>query len=394
MNRDASIDLQAGRDVQRPLQFRKDLRLFPPRHDAEDRRHTVYDPRTDLSYFLGEAELLVARQFDGQRSTEEIVEQFRQAHGKQLTVTKLQAFGQKLRQLGLLTEVGQTSEHKVMDPAIGISYGPLKALLMIPVLRMDPARQLAWLHANFRGLCSVWFAMLGLALIAGALGLLQQHWGAFLTDAQAVYGGDARWLLWHYPVVVVSIYFHEIGHALSCHHYKVRITDFGIAVYLLLATGWARPLQSDWALLSRRQRLITIFMGPFASLLFAAVGVFLWQGAVAAGLPPGFARTLGVVMAVSATLALVPTLLPMFNGDTYLAITELLGIPRLRQRAFRYLKDLRKGQQHEVPLSRRRKALYGFTIVGTVLGWLVVWYLLVRLAIGIYQWLSPWLAGL
>lgn len=394
MNGDASIDLQASRAAHQPLQFRKDLRLFPPRADAEDRRHTVYDPQTDLSYFLGEAELLVATQFDGQRSAEQIVEQLRQAHGKSLTVQKLLAYGQKLRQLGLLTGTGPKDGQKVMDPAIGISYGPLKAMLMIPVLRMDPARQLAWLHANFRALCSVWFAALGLALIAGALLLLQRHWGAFLTDARAVYGGDARWLLWHYPVVVVSIYFHEIGHALSCHHYKVRITDFGIAVYLLLATGWARPLQSDWALLSRRQRLITIFMGPFASLLFAAVGVFAWQGAVAAEPSHGFARTLGVVMAVSATLALIPTLLPIFNGDTYLAITELLGIPRLRQRAFRYLKDLRKGQSHEAHLSPRRKALYWLTIIGTVLGWLVVWYLLIRLAIGIYQWLSPWLAGL
>lgn len=377
-----------------PLRFRPDLRLFTPRDDAGDRRHTVYDAATDLSYFLGGPELLVAQLFDGQRSLEDIALVLQREHGRVLSLDKLQAFERKLSQLGLLCDADNTTQRRPMDPAIGISYGPLKAWLLIPVLRMDPGPMLQWLYGHVRWLCSPWFALSSMLLIAAAVAGLAGRWDGFVRDTQSVYGGHPSWLLWHYPVVVVSIFCHEIGHALSCRHYRVRITDFGIAVYLLLATGWARPLQADWSLLHKRQRLISIFMGPFASVLFASAGAFLWLAVAASGNAasqgtPGFWQTLGVVMVVSALAALVPTLLPMFNGDTYLAITEMFGIPRLRQRAFRYLKDLARGRAQEPHLSQRRKLIYLVTVAGTSVGWVVVWFMLVQLALAIHRWLAP-----
>ncbi|WP_460426191.1 M50 family metallopeptidase [Azotobacter armeniacus] len=372
-----------------------DLRLFPPQGDAGDRRHTIYDPRTDLSYFLGAGELLVAQLFDGQRSLEDIAAHLAREHGKACSMKTLAAFEHKLIQLGLLADSLEAKSKKLLDPAIGISYGPLKALLMIPVLRMNPAVMLNFLYWHCRWLCTPGFAILGAGIILAALACIANGHEAFWQDTKAVYGGNASWLLWHYPVVVVSIFFHEIGHALTCRHYRVRITDFGIAVYLLLATGWARPLQGDWSALHKHQRIISIVMGPYASLLFAAIGVLLWQGTrtmlMGAGSSVGdalaFWHTIGVVMAVSSTMALIPTLLPMFNGDTYLAITELIGIPRLRQRAFGYVKGLGSRSPHKEHLSPRRKLLYWLTVAGTALGWVVVWALLVQLALLIYQWL-------
>jgi putative peptide zinc metalloprotease protein len=190
-------------------------------------------------------------------------------------------------------------------------------------------------------------------------------------------------LLWHYPVILLSIVVHEIGHAMPCRHYKVRLTDFGAAIYVLLATGWARPLQADWAMLTRQQKMVAIVMGPWASLLFAAVGVWVWSYG------EGWLHTLGVVMAVSSTLALIPTLLPMFNGDTYLAICELSGEPRLRQRAFHYARRwLGRGQDeshassqasrvvdsHECAEGLRKTRIWFFLILAlTVLGWVLVW---------------------
>ena len=142
---------------------------------------------------------------------------------------------------------------------------------------------------------------------AGVAGIVAAVAGAVLAsaplgrDIAAVYGNGVHWLLWHYPVVVVSIFFHEIGHALTCRRYGVRVTDFGIAVYLLLATGWARPLQGDWTALQRRERILTIVMGPYASLLFAAAGLAVWALAPAGS----HWHTTGLVMAVSASVALV-----------------------------------------------------------------------------------------
>ena len=372
------------------LSFRPELRVYDSRPGEADRRYTVYDPVTDLSYFLGPRELMIARLFDGRRSVADVAACAAGELHSEVPLQKVEALQNRLMQYGLLEEPGSARHRRVRDPAAGISYGPLKSLLMVPVLRIDPGVFLDRLYRRFAWLCTPAFVGVGLAVMLLAIAVLLPAGGDFLGDAGAIYGNGPHWLLWHYPVVVVSILLHEVGHALACRHYRVRITDFGVAVYLLLATGWARPLQRDWESIPRSQRLVAIAMGPYVSLLFAAAGVLLWRWG-----PEGVLHTAAVVAAVSSTLALIPTLLPMFNGDAYLALTEMAGVPRLRQRAFRYAKLLCTGGCQEEHLSRGRKWLYAFVIFAAVAGWLAVWALLVYMVLLVlpvieYLFLGSW----
>jgi putative peptide zinc metalloprotease protein len=347
--------------------FRSDLRVFAPQSDDPDRRYTVYDPVSDLSYYLGSSELFIARIFDGSRTPAD-VSAWLLSQRRHVPEEKLVAFERRLRQLGLLSVPGGRAA-RVRDPATGISYGPLKAALSITVLRFQPEKLLDVIFGQGAWLCSRAFVLGGLALILVALACVMSNVDAFVGDVIRVYAHGWHWMLWHYPVIVVSIAVHELGHALACRLYKVRITDFGIAIYLLLATGWARPLQRDWSALPRRARLITIVMGPYASLLFVALGVAVWRWAS----EDSVAHTLGIVMAVSASAAVVPTLLPFFNGDTYLAITEYFGVPRLRQRAFRYVHDqLRRRPGGERP-TRKCRTLYWAVAFGSAVGWGAAW---------------------
>lgn len=363
------------------LSFRSDLRVYPPRPDSGDSQYTIYDPASDLSYFLGANELMVARLFDGQRSLADIMAHLESQRRRRIPLEKLAAFEKRLQNLGILAVPGSVPSTRLRDPAAGISYGPLKSLLIIPLLRMQPTALLDQVYARFGWLCSRGFVFAGLAAILAAIAVAVARREPFVSDVVAVYGNGIGWLAWHYPVVVVSIAFHELGHALACRLYRVRVTDFGIAIYLLMATGWARPLQGDWMALARRERMITIVMGPYASLLFSSLGVGIWMVA-AAGSPW---QTLGVVMAVSASLSLIPTLLPIFNGDTYLALTEYLRIPRLRQRAFQYVKETLRSRRHEESLTPGRKALYWTTVVATSLGWVLAWGLLLFLLAKIFR---------
>ncbi|CAM2171629.1 putative peptide zinc metalloprotease protein [Paraburkholderia sacchari] len=347
--------------------FRSDLRIFAPQADDPDRRYTIYDPASDLSYYLGASELAVAQLFDGMRSAADVSASLG-VQGIALSEEKAATFERRLHQLGLLAVPGGRSA-RLRDPATGISYGPLKAVLSIPVMRFAPERLLDAIFEHAPRFCSRTFVYSGLAVIVAALVCVAVRFDAFASDVAGVYMHGWQWLLWHYPVIVASIAIHELGHALACRAYKVRITDFGIAVYLLLATGWARPLQRDWSALPQRARLVTIVMGPYASLLFVALGVGVWNWAP----HESAAHMLGTVMAVSATAALVPTLLPIFNGDTYLAMTEYFGVPRLRQRAFNYVRcQLQQRGGGETP-PPARCMLYWATALGTVAGWVMAW---------------------
>lgn len=357
------------------LQLRAHLRIYPPREGSGERHFTVYDPASDLSYFLGANELAVAKLFDGRRALADIAACLAQQQQVHVGLDKLAAFEKRLLALGLLSVPGQPAPVRLRDPATGISYGPLKAMLMLPLLRMQPEALLDRVFHRCGWLCSRLFVWSGLGAILSAMLMVALRFPQFSADTAAVYGKGIGWLAWHYPVVVVSIAVHELGHALSCRLYKVRVTDFGIAIYLLMATGWARPLQGDWMALGRRERMITIAMGPYASLLFAAWGVALWGVAA----PGGVLHTLGVVMAISASLSLIPTLLPIFNGDTYLALTEFLGVPRLRQRAFQYARETLRGRAHSERAAPRRVFLYWSTVLATSLGWVLAWMFLLSL---------------
>lgn len=363
------------------LTLRPELVIFPPSTDGKKIHYTIYDPNNDMSYNIGANELMVARLFDGKRKLIDISAYLKHNHQRHVSIEKLESFERRLLQHGLLCEPGSISKVRLQDPAAGITYGPLKSLLIIPLLRFQPSAMLDYAFEKVGWLCSPLFFKAGLIAIISAILMVVTHFDEFLSDVLAVYGVGLGWLLWHYPVVVASIAVHEFGHALACRLYKVRVTDFGVAIYLLMATGWARPLQGDWIGLSRRQRMITIAMGPFASLLFSTVGVLLWLMAT----KDSYLHTFGVVMTISASISLIPTLLPIFNGDAYLAMTEYFGVPRLRQRSFHYVKAILRSREYDEDVTEGQRILYLSTVVATTFGWALVWILVFKLLSSIFQ---------
>ena len=127
--------------------------------------------------------------------------------------------------------------------------------------------------------------------------------------------------------------------------------------------------------------MITIAMGPFASLLFSTVGVLLWLMAT----KDSYLHTFGVVMTISASISLIPTLLPIFNGDAYLAMTEYFGVPRLRQRSFHYVKAILRSREYDEDVTEGQRILYLSTVVATTFGWALVWILVFKLLSSIFQ---------
>lgn len=346
------------------LRYRSELVCEPVDSGAKP-KFRIYDPGTDIAYELGLAELALARLFDGKRSLEQVQLAAKTELRAIVSLPKLAAFQARLLQLGLLTQHGLEGGLK-RDPATGITYGPLKRFLLINLVKMNPQSGLDRLYQLAPWLCAP--LINGILLLAAgvAFGCLFLHWQAFSHDVAVTYTQSWAWLGWHYPVILSSIAIHELGHALSCRHYRVRVTDFGIGVYTLLATGWVRPEQRAWSALSTGKRAITILMGPAASLYYAAVGIAVWASTpVSSGL-----HDLGVVMVVASCLSLIPTLLPVFNGDTYLALTEFFNQPRLRQRALRYCR-LRLAGKH--PEEEQNHRLYWLVSLLTVSGWALAW---------------------
>ncbi|MDX7986308.1 peptidase M50 [Xenorhabdus sp. 12] len=339
--------------------------MCEPLTGAAKPKFRIYDPNNDITYELGQAELALARLFNGERTLEQVQLLAQERLRAAISLPKLVVFQTRLLQLGLLAYNGQNGGLK-RDPATGITYGPLKRFLLVNLVKMNPQRGLDSLYRLAPWLCAPAFNALLLLIVGVALGYLFSQWSQFSLDVMVTYTQSWSWLAWHYPVILSSIAIHELGHALSCRHYRVRVTDFGIGVYTLLATGWVRPEQRTWSALSPGKRAITILMGPVASFYYAAVGIVVW-GTTAASSP---FHDMGVVMIVASCLSLIPTLLPIFNGDTYLALTEFFNQPRLRQRALRYCRQRLSGNH---PEDEKDSRLYWLVSLLTALGWILAW---------------------
>lgn len=353
--------------------YRNELQC-EPLPGASRPRFRVYDTQSDIAYELGNVELALARMFDGRRTLSEIQSKAKGDLNVIVGLSKLAEFQGRLLQMGLLSRASGEGGLK-RDPATGITYGPLKRILLVSLLKMNPQKGLDSVYRFAPWLCSTAFNALMLFMVALAFVCLYQNWPLFSQDATAVYLSSWSWLWWHYPVILSSIAIHELAHALACRHFRVPVTDLGIGVYVLLATGWVRPEQRVWSALPRGKRAITILVGPAASLYYAAAGVVVWHFSESGS----HLSDLGVVMVVASCVSLIPTLLPIFNGDTYLALTEFFDQPRLRQRAFRYCRQKIMGKQivHD-----GNQVLYWFVVILSVIGWLLAWLFIALLVVG------------
>ncbi|MHA7848434.1 site-2 protease family protein [Serratia sp. D1N4] len=349
---------------EQPCRYRDEL-ICEQLSEATKTKFRIYDPKNDIAYELGLTELTLARLFNGERTLVQIQQLAYERMQVTISLPKLAGFQARLLQLGLLTHNGEEGGLR-RDPATGITYGPLKRFLLVNLVKMNPQRGLDTIYRLAPWLCSSALNAILLLAVGVAFTYLFSQWAQFSQDVIVTYTQSWSWLAWHYPVILSSIAIHELGHALSCRHYRVRVTDFGIGIYTLLATGWVRPEQRTWSALSSGKRAITILMGPVTSFYYATVGIAVW-GVTTASSP---LHDMGVVMVVASCLSLIPTLLPIFNGDTYLALTEFFNQPRLRQRALRYCRQRLTGKNTEDDQDHR---LYWLVSLLTVLGWVLAW---------------------
>jgi putative peptide zinc metalloprotease protein len=366
MNSEIELNLNEAEFEQPLATYRIDLSCEPV-DDSANSKVSIHDPVNDIGFELGRIEFALAQLFNGQRTFADISQCAKVQLRVNVSEDKLKTFQHKLVDLGILVVEGQQAG-LTRDPATGITYGPLKRYFLINLIQMNPQSLLDGIYKRGAWLCSKSFFVVMMALICWAFFDLFNQWARFQQDLISVYTDSLSWLIWHYPVILTSIAIHELGHALSCRHYKVQVNDFGIGVYLLLATGWVRPVQKTWSKLTGGQRATTILMGPIASLLYAAVGILIWRWSDA----NTAMNSMAVVMVVASSLSLIPTLLPMFNGDTYLALTEYFEQPRLRQRSVKYCRDKVRGKASQVTTNEAR--LYWSVCVATLLGWVLAWW--------------------
>jgi putative peptide zinc metalloprotease protein len=338
-----------------------------PHHGANggagNLRFLVADPQSDRQWVLGAAELRTAELFCRGRPYGEVRDALQRRHRIAVSAEALRGFEDRLIRARLLADGVAVGTRD--DPFTGVDIGWLHRLLFIPLVRIDPGRLLDRYFALAPRGAGAALAVLGSMLALLGAFVAVSSWPRLATDIQHCVVGTG-WLI-VYAVTLSSGVVHEGAHAIACRHYGVRVREAGLAIYLLLPFGWTRPEQAAWSRLPLSRRVVTVLVGPLGSLAFGAAGVLMWSAAA----PQSAMGQLGIHVFLAGCYGATFTLLPMFNGDGYLIISELLGIPNLRRRSFEHLKQrLAMGTARPFPGDRERGALYVLVAVGTITGWI------------------------
>ena len=133
-----------------------------------------------------------------------------------------------------------------------------------------------------------------------------------------------------YLAFIISIFLHELSHALTCKHYGRKVHQAGIMLYLGLPAFFVDT--TDIWMERRKARILVSFAGPYSGLFLAAVSsiiIYTSPGLTINGLLYQFA--------FSSILLTLTNLNPLIMLDGYYILMDWLEMPMLRHRAIGFV---------------------------------------------------------
>jgi putative peptide zinc metalloprotease protein len=309
-------------------------------------RHPTYlveDRFTGAVYELGEREVFLARQLDGQTSLPRLAGEFAEEFGTPVALEDLEAFVRHLAALGLLEGAAAP---RITLPEI-LSPDELLPVARIRLLRGD--RLVSWLG---RRLAWVWsrpvaWAVAAVTAAGLAVGLLSaprlldsiaQHWSLTFVVSLLLLGSAVV----HVPRALL--------HGVLAKRYGAQISGIGVTlIYYVIPWFYCDWSDIAWVR-SRARRLEVIAVGLYYQGAVLAVAAIAWRLT-----EPGTVNSLWLALLTSTGIGLlVFTGNPLVKMEGYLLLATWLEIPRLRERALAALGAWMARRPPPEPLSPRQ----------------------------------------
>jgi putative peptide zinc metalloprotease protein len=233
-----------------------------------------------------------------------------QRTGQTVAIDQLQQLSTQLLEQGVVTESGKTPVATPTDNGstsyLGLHY---RKDLLSPQTLAPLARLLQ--VCFYKGP-----AVVLTTLIAGAHLLAYREMG-FPPNIDMT---TVSWPLL-YTIILVSIFFHELGHLAACHRWGSPHGPLGFGLYFFNPVFYV-DVTAAWRL-NRLQRAVVDAGGIYIQLLFAPICLALFWAT-------GDATYLLAIMVID--LILIGNLEPFMKLDGYWLLSDLTGVPNLHAR--------------------------------------------------------------
>jgi putative peptide zinc metalloprotease protein len=337
--------------------------------------------------------------FDGERSYEEIAEEFAAQTGEQIGIDDLRIFAEQLDEAKFWYKTPQ-EKNIALSQRVTAQRGRRAErkskinLAHIGFSAWDPDTYLTRLDAAIgRYLYSPWAMLAIFILFIFQFSILISNWKFMGPDIELYYNflDKGFWDMAQFWLLVLVLGFiHESAHGLTCKHFGGQVHSMGL-MFLYLAPCFFVDITAIWINSSKIERIYTIFAGILSEMIICGLAMILWVNTQRGQWLHDFAYQIILLTGVAVVLI---NLNPLIKLDGYYCMTELMGLPDLKERSTAFLSGWFQSRVLRLPVEtivvpRRRVTLF---IVYAILSGAYSYFLLffvIRLSYNVF---SHWMA--
>jgi putative peptide zinc metalloprotease protein len=341
-----------------PLKLRNDLTVSE-QQTADETIFIVKNPVTGAFFRLREAEWFIAGQCDGSTSLEVILQRVEARFGAALPLESLALFVKKLEKTGLLNDGRSARKEKRRQRRLRGN------VLFLRFKMLDPDAILNRLERKVRFCFTPQFLLFSAAMILLAIGIVATNWSEIIDGVGQFYSFSAVVPIVAMVFLIVSA--HEFAHGFTCKHFGGEVREMGFLLIYLQPAFYCN-VSDAWLFPEKSKRLWVSFAGPYFELFLWALATLLWRVTEA----DTVINYLALIVMASSGIKTLFNFNPLIKLDGYYLLSDYLGIPNLRKKAFRYIGEGMKkltglGVQvaQDIP-ERERRACLTYGLIATV----------------------------
>jgi len=392
-------ELPARNLSQRPPRIPPDL-VFKEQIENGERVIRVVVAGQDAMYRFPPANWELIQLFDGQRSYEEVAEMYSAQQGNQYSVEEVREFVDSLEEIGFWYKTAQeknillmqktAEERRRLAKSRKSRYGDLSEIAFPAV---NPDRFVTWLYQKTKFVYTGWFSVLTFVAFSLSIGISVAHWDEIGRDTVEFFSftnksfGD---VMVFYILAVISLCWHELGHAHACKHYGGRVPAMGFLL-IYLTPAFFTDTSEGFVKGSRHQRFIIAMAGAWSELYLCAIATPIWWAT-----PPGTAvhNAAYLMMLMTGIVGLLLNWNPLMKLDGYYMLSEVLGVTDLKENSTAYVSAWVKKNIWRLPVDvpyvpkNRRLGYAVYAILSGIYSYTVL-YILARFVGNVFRNFNP-----
>ena len=292
-------------------------------------------------YAFSFVEVLVMQQFDGEQTCATIAAGLAE-QGLAIKEAAVESFARKLTGMGLVEQSVAERSVLLMERVRAQRNRRVKQeRYRGTFLRMrwsvgDPNEFFNKWTPRLGFFFSAPFIAISIVLFVAYFGIVFSRHDAFLSALRAMYH-PGSWSLgffatfWVTGLTVIAI--HEFGHGFACKYFGGDVHEMG-AMLIYLQPAFYCNVNDAWTFPELKARLWVTAAGSWIQMVVAGLAAIVWWAVEPDTLVSQVAL---IAVLIGGAMTLFANANPLIPLDGYYALSDFLGVPNLRKRAFQYV---------------------------------------------------------